>query len=612
MQPGQIIADEFMLQRLLSDGADGETWRALELKVGRLVRLRFIPAAFAADAEAMRKLRELIEQLRSFRHPHVVPVERLVEPADGGPLTVERIVEGPLLDEYAAQWSRIEGKFPFRLVFDVLRPVASLLDQAHAENIVHRTLSTRHIVVSQTEGVQTTDFAVAGLLEEFAFSSDRELAFQDTDRFRYFAPEQIEDFSVKDPASDRYAFATIVAELLLGRHPFDAESPGEFRKNILDVPPPTLPGVSDNVNAALRKGLEKNPAKRFSTCSGFLDAMDGKGGETLADSTESRPIPAIEVQEISIPEISTAPPEPVVSFDKISTDAQQATAEKIAGKIHKERRFQKLFYIWNFLVLLGCVIAVIVFWDHLGGRHRAPRNNGNTEFSDDDASLGRSASRNRSTRRERSPRKEKDPVFTDSSESAFAKFGDETDREDEVRFLGTSGFGKRIVFVVDASTVMGKGKRSTWAHALKELAFSFEDLNKTQRFQVVYFNEEPHLLPGGSETEQWISASAETKKAAHDFLKGIQTSGKSNPAEALKKAMSLRPDVVFLLVDQRTPPVTFSDIEEIRKTGLADTPIHAVEIGEGEAAPRKTPAQTLAESTRGEYKWINGNLHGLK
>lgn len=637
MQKGQVIAHEFMLQRSLDEGPTGEVWRALELNVGRLVRLRFLPETFADDDDAMELMRNRFETVKLFDHPHVVAPERLVETSASTPFLVSRFVDGPFLDDYAEQWIRAEGSFPFNLIFDVLRPVASALDEAKARNLVHRSLSPRTIVVSQAEGVRLFDFDLVGIVRERLERNDPVFFTLNAKSSRYLAPEQLLEEPVT-PQTDQYSLGTLVAELLLHRPLIDLDSVDQLRPRILTSPPPMLTGQPDHVNAALQRALQKNPAERFSSCVRFLDGLTEPVAATppsvsLSPEQAAPPIlspvfssvaVSTEASGIEAPIVVSPPPlfentpvvaasktksESFMSFKNISSAANKSTAETISPKIKKERNVQRMFYVWNIAVLVGCLVAAFVFRDYIFRPSRqGSGDTGSAVGRDASPSGGRTANKSRSARN-RSSRKKKEEDFSESNVSAFRNIGG-NEAPDEVRFIGTSGRGKKIVFVVDASDVMAHAKGAPWEYILKELVFSFKDLNASQRFQVVYYHENADLLPGGQGPDHWIPVSPENLKNAHRFLKTVKASGHGNPAKALEKARTLRPDQIFFLSDRRSTALTPSEIKAL-KSPAGSAPIHAVEIGSGMEPNAATPIRSLAQACRGEYKWVNGDLHGL-
>lgn len=121
-------------------------------------------------------------------------------------------------------------------------------------------------------------------------------------------------------------------------------------------------------------------------------------------------------------------------------------------------------------------------------------------------------------------------------------------------FAGVTGpRAERIVYLVDASGSMA----SSLPIVLAELDRSVSRLNASQSFQVVVFREPPPPAPGrdasaalevfGGSALTLLPATDEQKRRLRTWLAGIQPAGRSDPREALVAALSLKPELVFLL-----------------------------------------------------------------
>jgi serine/threonine protein kinase len=368
MQSGQLISGQFLLQRILAESSTGTRWRALEISVGRLVQIHFVPDSVTADDNAMKRLRRHWFALQKWTHPLIVPSEHLMESSEHGAFFVSHFVEGLNLEEYAASWIRAEGLFPFHLIFEVLRPVASALDEAMKQHLVHRSLTPRQIIINQTKGIQIHGFELPGVIRECL---PQERAF-DADSLRYLAPEQF--LSKKTSAqSDQYSFAMIVAELLANRILYPSGNLETFRIQLLTGTPLMLQNYPNHINASLQRALHHDPTVRFSSCLHFLDSLAGlvPSAFPAADSrlfpnpSENSTISETKNSTLKIVPVTKyeTVEEKIVSYRTIISVAKSATAKKIASKIRKERRQQCLFYFGKLLILLGIFLAIFLFWN---------------------------------------------------------------------------------------------------------------------------------------------------------------------------------------------------------------------------------------------------------
>ncbi|GHT26632.1 hypothetical protein FACS18942_04450 [Planctomycetales bacterium] len=237
--------------------------------------------------------------------------------------------------------------------------------------------------------------------------------------------------------------------------------------------------------------------------------------------------------------------------------------------------------------------------------------------ADKGTDAGNNVEEKNTVKQKRPPRKKKEINFDDSNATSFSIQGleDTASVPDEIRFAGTSGTGKKIAFVIDSTAIMGGGASTPWSFACDELAFSFKDLNDTQSFQVFFFAKEPDYLQSAQGEAQWISSAPQNKKESFDFLKKHTPSGSGSAFAALKEALTLKPDAVFFLTTQKSTPLSEAQTEALKTllgTLPKTVPIHTAEIGEGMENSEKSSFQKLAEITKGQYRWVNANIRGLK
>lgn len=124
-----------------------------------------------------------------------------------------------------------------------------------------------------------------------------------------------------------------------------------------------------------------------------------------------------------------------------------------------------------------------------------------------------------------------------------------------VRFFGVGATDVRsIVYVVDASGSMV----TTFPYILDELERSASALDALQRFQVIFFKGEAGnqsgrvaapdpKQPGRTKETRLIRCTPESVRAVIDWARGVRPGGRSDPMEALRVAINLRPDAIIML-----------------------------------------------------------------
>lgn len=234
--PAERRLGRFTLGELLGHGAMGGVYRAFDTQLGRDVALKVLHRPDAATLE--RLLTEGRAQAR-VHHPHVVTLFE-VGMHDGVLALVLQLVEGETL----RAWQRGRS---WREVLERYVQAGRGLAAAHERGVVHRDFKPDNVVVDRTGIARVTDFGLA------ATSSGARVAGCTP---AYVAPET-RDRGVCDEASDQFAFCASLCEALTGERSLASET--------------SLPAA---VEACLRRGLSRDPRRRFSSMNELLAALD--------------------------------------------------------------------------------------------------------------------------------------------------------------------------------------------------------------------------------------------------------------------------------------------------------------------------------------------------
>jgi eukaryotic-like serine/threonine-protein kinase len=217
--------------------------------------------------------------LARLQHPGIARLLDGGECADGRPYLVMELVDGLPLDQHCAV-HQLPALARVRLVLAAARAAA----YAHARAVLHRDLKPDNVMVDARGEVKLLDFGVAKLLDS---ESDGGLTSARYFTPRYAAPEQFIDQPVTT-ATDVFALAVMLHELLTGRHPFSAaDGDDELARRVLSVEPTPLRralrdsgaarGLADSalrdLSAVLAHGLAREPGQRFQSMDAFADEL---------------------------------------------------------------------------------------------------------------------------------------------------------------------------------------------------------------------------------------------------------------------------------------------------------------------------------------------------
>jgi hypothetical protein len=193
------------------------------------------------------------------------------------------------------------------------------------------------------------------------------------------------------------------------------------------------------------------------------------------------------------------------------------------------------------------------------------------------------------------------PTTSPGSEAAGAVQGDSTSgggRPGPASFFQIGTRAERIVYVIDRSSSMGFN--GLLAAAVRELLVSVDRLAPTVRFQVVVYNDTAELvIPGQREL---MPASPENLARVRTALAGLRAESSTAHLPALRLALSLSPQVIYLLTD--ADDLTDDDRREATRLNRGRAVIHTVELNTANRGRADMPLQVLARENGGRYQAV--------
>ena len=268
---GSLLAG-YRLGAQVGAGGFAVVFRARDQRLDRLVALKILAPALAADAEFRRRFIAESRAAAAVADPHIIPIYEAGE-ADGALFIAMQFVLGGDLRRVLAQ----EGPLPPGRAAEFISPVASALDAAHGAGLVHRDVKPANILVDARPGrpdhVYLSDFGVSKGAVSSASLTGTGVFLGTPD---YSAPEQIQGRAV-DGRTDQYALACVAWQLLTGAVPYERDQGMAVLLAHLSEPPPSLgarrPGLPEAADAVLARGMAKVPENRYGSCRDFADAL---------------------------------------------------------------------------------------------------------------------------------------------------------------------------------------------------------------------------------------------------------------------------------------------------------------------------------------------------
>ncbi|HUJ42665.1 MAG TPA: serine/threonine-protein kinase [Opitutaceae bacterium] len=260
----------YELQAEIGRGGMGLVFKARQLPLDRVVALKVLLTGQFSDETARRRFRLEAESAAKLQHPNIVTIYEVGE-AEGHPYLTMDFVDGPNLA------ARIGGRpLPARTAAELLRDIARAVQVAHAAGVLHRDLKPSNILIGPDERPRVTDFGLAKRLDG---SAGVTLTGQMLGSPNYISPEQAagrnQDIGVP---SDIYGLGALLYQLLTGRAPFNAPTPAETLRLVLDTEPasPRLlnPALPRDLETICLKCLQKDPARRYASATAIVEDLD--------------------------------------------------------------------------------------------------------------------------------------------------------------------------------------------------------------------------------------------------------------------------------------------------------------------------------------------------
>ena len=250
---GQTISHYEVLEKV-GEGGMGVVYKARDLKLDRLVALKFLPAHAGLKEETSKRFLQEARSAAALSHPNICTIFG-IEEHEGQQFIIMEFVEGDTLQE----------KRPERTVrqcLDIAIQVAEGLAAAHEKGIIHRDIKPDNIMVRKDGIAQIMDFGIARLRGATRLTKEPGTA----GTAGYMSPEQAQGLDV-DHRADIFSFGVVLYELFTGQPPFTGEHDAALAYQIVNVDPPPMSAFRPDINPAIERVvfecMRKVPEERY-------------------------------------------------------------------------------------------------------------------------------------------------------------------------------------------------------------------------------------------------------------------------------------------------------------------------------------------------------------
>ena len=262
---GKLLGNRYEIIEKIGNGGMATVYKATDKILKRHVAVKILRDEFTTDEEFIRRFEVEAQSAARLTHPNIVSIYDVG--VDGNLYyIVMELIQGKTLKEIII---KEKGPLPWKWSINVAIQIASALEMAHRNNIIHRDIKPHNIIITEDGIAKVTDFGIAK-----AVSNSTITAFGTTiGSVHYFSPEHARG-GFTDAKSDLYSLGVVMYEMVTGRVPFDADTPVSVAlKHMQEEPEEPIevnPKVPTSVNKIIMKALQKDTSLRYQTSSEML------------------------------------------------------------------------------------------------------------------------------------------------------------------------------------------------------------------------------------------------------------------------------------------------------------------------------------------------------
>lgn len=339
---GKLLGNRYEIIEKIGSGGMATVYKAKCLVLKRYVAVKVLREEYTTDPEFIKRFNTEAESAASLVHPNIVSVYDVGRDGNLYYIVME-LVKGKTLKEIIVE----DGKMGWKWSVQIAKQIASALETAHRNNIIHRDIKPHNIIITEDGIAKVTDFGIAK-----AVSNSTITAFGTTiGSVHYFSPEHANG-GYTDAKSDLYSLGVVLYEMVTGKVPFDADTPVSVAlKHIQEQPKEPIelnPVIPKSLNDLIMKAMQKNPSMRYQSATEMIRDLDKilKNPEFVVEKTITLNTPTRNVEP-----------------EKQDKNKKQKKSGKLK-KFLEEHKFARvalvvLMFIIVFFATIGITFAVL-------------------------------------------------------------------------------------------------------------------------------------------------------------------------------------------------------------------------------------------------------------
>ena len=265
---GKLLGGRYEIIEKIGNGGMATVYKATDKVLKRYVAVKILRDEFTTDEEFIKRFEVEAQSAARLTHSNIVSIFDVGVDENLYYIVME-LIQGKTLKEIIIEE---KGPLPWKWSVNVAMQIASALEMAHKNNIVHRDIKPHNIIITEDGVAKVTDFGIAK-----AVSNSTITAFGTTiGSVHYFSPEHARG-GYTDAKSDLYSLGVVMYEMVTGRVPFDADTPVSVAlKHMQEEPVEPIelnPNIPTALNKIIMKALQKDTSLRYQSATEMLQDL---------------------------------------------------------------------------------------------------------------------------------------------------------------------------------------------------------------------------------------------------------------------------------------------------------------------------------------------------
>ena len=286
LKPGTVLKDQFVIESILGSGGMGIVFKARDLLMEEMrdrepyVAIKVLRPEYQSDQTLLISLQREFRKAQKLSHPNIVGMMDFTrDPSSGAVFITMQYLKGLTLGDLIKE--KYPRGMPLEKAIPIIRGMASALDYAHRQNIIHLDFKPGNVFICESGDVKVLDFGIAGFSDVKNPDQERTLfnaielgaltpSYARLDMIDYHAG-QLDSYH-PEPKDDVYALGCVVYELLTGRHPYGKASAKDAFLSGLSAKEPSVLGKRRW--SQLKRSLAYSRSERLASVESLLKAFE--------------------------------------------------------------------------------------------------------------------------------------------------------------------------------------------------------------------------------------------------------------------------------------------------------------------------------------------------